>query len=533
MILNLQPVSFQSPGYDYSADLYALQRRQALAEALRAQSMQPIQAGAANGAPVPISPVQGIAKIAQGVVAGGAERSVEEGQRKLAARSQSELADVLRRGAEVASTDPMAAGNIYLSHPQTQQLGMQMVQRAADQQALANALRGVGIGSQQANPQQALNAEAASGGQAGPTNAAAARIGQQNAGLQGVAPQTIPLMASAVPGASDIGKVIQSAYAEQTKPINVRPEGTVYVPGQGPVFTAPKGGVTTTWQGGQPFAGLIPNSQELNARGAGMTAGAQAAAKAPFELETLNTPGAPRVMTRQQVIEQATGQPMPSPFGQPVPGAGAPQRGRPGLPLQSQQEGAEEREVGKGLGEYSNTVMGDAAKSAVANRYLDTLVEATKDFTPGKLAGVQSTLTQWAQAVGLPVSEEDKKAAGSIQALTSMAIKMAGTATRQSDAQPSQLQYFKILESMPNEARTIDGFNKIVAYLRDTNNYNIIKAQELQKWKQAHGGSADGFEAQWPGISATIPLVWNTTAKGAGTRGTSGPVGGIKFLGFE
>ena len=110
--------------------------------------------------------------------------------------------------------------------------------------------------------------------------------------------------------------------------------------------------------------------------------------------------------------------------------------------------------------------MADAAKSGIANRTLDNMTLAAKDFSPGKLAPMQNSLIQWSQAIGVPVSDADKRQAGSIQALTSMGIKMAGQATRQSDAQPSQLQYFKMLESMPNEARTIDGFNKISAYMQ-------------------------------------------------------------------
>lgn len=504
--MNVQPVSFQSPGYDYSADLYALQRRQALAEALRSQSMQPMEQQSVNGIPVPISPFQALGKIAQGYTAGATERSVEQGQRSLEAKSQSDLADVLRRGSEAtARGDAAGAGNIYLAHPQTATLGMNMVQQSANQAALVNALRSVGIGSPSAGPQQALNAEAAAGGQAGPTNAAAARIGQQNAGIPGVSPYTIPLMASAVPGASDIGKVVQEAYKIQTAPINVRPGGTVYIPGQGPQFTAPQNGVQTLWGPQGPAAGVVPGAQEAAARGAALTAGAQAAGRAPFELETINTPGSPTLMTRAQAIQSATGSPMS------IPGltAGGPPT-RAGLTLQSQQSGAEEREFGKNLGEYASGVQTAAANAAVSNRYLDNMQLAAQDFTPGKLASAKSSLIQWGEAIGLPISEQEKKGAGSIQALTSMAIKLAGQATRQSDAQPSQLQYFKILESMPNQARTIDGFNKIVAYMRDANNYSIAKQQELQRWRMSHGGSSEGFEGAWPAISAKLPFVWNT-----------------------
>lgn len=186
-----------------------------------------------------------------------------------------------------------------------------------------------------------------------------------------------------------------------------------------------------------------------------------------------------------------------------------PSRG-PGLRLQDQGESAEQKEYGQTVGKQAGVVNEDAAKAAVANRYLDIMEGYAKDFTPGKLTPLRSNLIQWGQALGVPMSKEDQESAGSIQGLTSIAIKMAGQATRQSDAQPSQLQYFKILESMPDAQRTPEGFQRIVSYMRDLNSLNIIKAQELMKWRQEHNGTADGFEAQWPNVSKNLPFAWNT-----------------------
>ncbi len=214
----------------------------------------------------------------------------------------------------------------------------------------------------------------------------------------------------------------------------------------------------------------------------------------------------------------------PNGNGPAIPTANVVQGSRPpGLRLQDHGQSAEQRTYGQELGKQAGTVNEDAAKAAIANRYLDTMESYTKDFTPGKLAPLQSSLIQWSQALNLPVSADDKKAAGSIQGLTSLAIKMAGAATRQADAQPSQLQYFKILESMPNEQRTAEGFNRITGYLRDVNNLQIIKAQELQKWKQERG-TADGFEAAWPKMTKDLPFAWNTDKSIADAK----PTGGVR-----
>jgi len=176
---------------------------------------------------------------------------------------------------------------------------------------------------------------------------------------------------------------------------------------------------------------------------------------------------------------------------------------------------SERKEGGKGLGGYATTALEDAAKAGASNRFLDNMEMAASNFTPGKLEPLKSELAQWANAFGIAAPKDWEKETGDIQALTSMAIKMAGLATRQSDAQPSQLQYFKILESMPNASRTPEGFRGIVRYLRDVNNYSISKYQALAKWRNEHGGSAEGFEVYWPDMATRMPLVWN---QGAGAQ---------------
>ena len=62
-----QPVSFQSPGFDYGADLSQIERRRAMAQMLQQQGMQdiPQQPTGAGQFAVPISPFQGAAKLGQ------------------------------------------------------------------------------------------------------------------------------------------------------------------------------------------------------------------------------------------------------------------------------------------------------------------------------------------------------------------------------------------------------------------------------------------------------------------------------------
>lgn len=536
---NVQQVSFQSPGTDYSADLYALQRKQALAEALRAQSMQPIEQQQVNGIPVPISPFQGLNKIMQGATTGMMEKNVERGQRNLAEKSRSELADVLRRGSETLGTDQMGAANIYMQHPMTQGMGLTLAQQSANQTALANALRGVGIGSPQASPQQALNAETAGGGQAGPTNAAAARIGAPNAGIPGVSPYAIPLMASQTPGAADIGKVIQSAYAERGKLQNVRPGGTVFDPEAGkPVFTAPQGGVQTQWGPQGPTASVVPNAQELAARGAGMTAGAQAAGKAPYDLSVVNTPGNPTLMTHQQQIEAATGQPMPSPFA--LPGAQVPQGATPavppgaapavprraGLTLQDQGQSRAQVEIGEGIGKRFNAIQesGFNANNKI-NKFsrLGTLLD---DINTGKLAPAGFEIAAYAKSLGIPISEKLDNAQAAKAVANDLALELrnpSGGAGMPGSLSNADRDY---LSSMVANLDKTPGANKLLVEGSVKLAQRDREVADLaRQYKKKHGQFDEGFYDELAKFSDAHPLFTKTAPTvGTGTRATAGQI---------
>lgn len=153
-----QPVSFTSPGFDYSADIASIDRKRKLAEALQAQSFQPIQAANAGGIQTPVSWTQGLSKLAEAWASGKQEKAADQEQRELSARSQNDYKNMLTAGmaklqgspvAEDASgnvtpaqaPDPMGAMAAFGSHPMGSQfmpVAMQEVQR----QRLTEALRG-------------------------------------------------------------------------------------------------------------------------------------------------------------------------------------------------------------------------------------------------------------------------------------------------------------------------------------------------------------------------------------------------------
>ena len=102
--VNQAPASLALIAPDIQAQQMALQRQQQLAEAIRQQASTPIDpnvvvSGAGPSRVVPISPLQGLTKLAQAVVGGSLQRSNDDQSLALAKQYQGRLADILRGGA--------------------------------------------------------------------------------------------------------------------------------------------------------------------------------------------------------------------------------------------------------------------------------------------------------------------------------------------------------------------------------------------------------------------------------------------------
>lgn len=528
----------QMPYSDYQIALLQAQRAQNLANALRQQSFEPIESYESGVLKSPISWTQGLAKMLQAYAANkGEERSMQNLAK--ASNLQNQMYQGIfgapsGGGFSMTTGAPMQMAQNPPS-PSPEQYGQNIIESALTGQPNAPQVTQPQIVRFQPTGQPGLRVP----------------MGQTPQSMASMM-QTNPQLASSLvgeynkPDPTTLAAMNAGYTPEQIQDIQSRTlEKGAYI---APLNTRP-GSVPA-----DPYTGMpLPSSEALiqaQARSAAVRSAAEAYGKAPYELSIVQTSPAPRLMTKKQQIEMATRRPMPlpgfapqtqirpQPPGSPqmqnvIPGGNVIQalnpEGVPGLRLQDQGEAAEQTKTGQLMAEYTGSVMQDAAKAGIANRMLDNMVLSAQDFTPGKLAPMHSSLIQWAQATGIPVSESDKRQSGSIQALTSMAIKMAGTATRQSDAQPSQRQYMTILESMPNEQRTIDGFNKIAAYLRDMNNYSIEKYKHLQDWRNTHNGSAEGFESEWPSMERQIPFVWNTQGLGKGGK-TNAPPTAIQHL---
>lgn len=145
-------VSFQSPGYDYGADISDIERRRAMAAALQKESLdQGAGTQSINGWAVR-QPSMQFGKMAQALAGAYGNKQADEKQRELAQKSQDDYKNMLAQGirqlqgspatkmAEDASgnvtpaqaavaPDPMAAMGTFGSHP----MGAQFMPLATDQ----------------------------------------------------------------------------------------------------------------------------------------------------------------------------------------------------------------------------------------------------------------------------------------------------------------------------------------------------------------------------------------------------------------
>lgn len=250
---SVQNVSL-TPVNDYSVDLAANERKRKLADALTAQSQQALPTDRmAGGYVIPISPTEGLAKMAQALAGGYVQGKADARDKEISQQYQSDLSQRLAeglkaiqgtaaqpggaptdyQGQEMAgppspatpaqAPDLTAAATMFMSHPALQGIGSQLLGQALADQRRKAIMSQLGIGSPQASPTQALNAEQASGGQPGPTNDAAGRIGAPNGGIPGISSLVSALTLSGDPALGKLGEMAQKADSDRGKIIAGRP----------------------------------------------------------------------------------------------------------------------------------------------------------------------------------------------------------------------------------------------------------------------------------------------------------------------
>ena len=290
-------------GSPYTEDQQSILRQQMIADLLRKQSLEPIgDTQMVGGWAVQRSPLEGAAKLAQALGANWTQQQADEKNKQLGERYKTDLSNTLMnaqnalQGTPAQTVDDESGGHVkpaqagsqsayyqaLMGHPATMQMGMQGMQSDMQAQMLMRALQG---------------GQGAAGGAGGTS-------GTQDT-IAGLNPTAARLMM--LPGGEKLGAAVQEA----NKPIALR-EGDLVRPGANgfaSVYTQPK-----LESGMQPVRGAdgkVMGAEAIPGYASGIASitGAKEGEKAQRDLITVDTPDGPRLMTKAQAAEQATGRP--------------------------------------------------------------------------------------------------------------------------------------------------------------------------------------------------------------------------------
>lgn len=521
----IQQTSFTSPGYDYSADIAAIERKRKLSEALQAQALQPIEQTPtpAGGFVTPISPYQGLAKIATALAAKRQEHKAEQEQRALATKSQSDLASVLTNAQKAAAGTPGtplsedASGNVtpaqpavpgdmskaaslYMSDPRTAQLGAALMQKEIE-------------GQQRQRLMERYMAPEAAGGATtgGPWSPEyAAKPGASP--MAGLPPKIVGMLTSGDPEIAGVGKILAENYKMQ----NVRPGGTVFQPGVGPLFTAPQNGMQTTWGTQGPVSAPVQGAQEGAARGAGLLE----AAKAPYTFHSVtNAAGATVPVSTANLVAgnnpAAASQPSQQPAPRPAPATPAtPQAGDPwaSIPKRVVPQGMGQTTYDRTLAEHQagsanelSKKYGDLADHANQRKVLnDQSLSLVDQADTGPMAARIADVKNWlVSRAGVP--EDHFKNTPS--ATLALQKDLLNAATQKAKAQfGARMTQSEVMLMLSKGAPNIDMTKAAIKYLIASDSaaadYQIKQANDLGRYLQS-GGDPMKFDAWY---SQSFPM---------------------------
>ena len=547
-------VGFQSPSFDYSADLEEIERKKALAAMLQQQSMEgPGPTQSVGG--MAIRQPMGWGKIAQALAGGLGQRMAGNEKRDLAERSQRDYQMMLAKGlkqlqgspasalsedasgnvtpaSQAIAPDPAGALGTFGSHPMGAQMVPLAMQELQQQKRMAMLKTLMGGGAPATPPQGGMMP---AGGQPPPT-------GGPNM-LAGMPPQVVALMTSGDPEMVKLGTTL----LEANKGIAQRPGAPVVNPFTGAVIAQPTpsvpAGVGLQVGPGGPQAYPVPGAQGAMGALTASQAGATEAGKAPYNLQTVQTPGAPTLMTQQQAIEAATGAAMPQPGAQPpaqapmgtipppkpgtpdydaykrvrsgeVPSAYVPQKPRAGLPLQGQGEARAEVEIGEGLGKRYTSIQDAGFAANQKMQKLDRLGGLLTSLDTGKMTPAGTELAAWAKSAGIPIGENLDNAQAAKALANEMALELrnpaggAGMPGAMSDADRNYLQgLIASIDKTPGANKLLlEGMQKLSERDREV-------AKLAREYKRQNGKFDEGFYDKLAEFSDKNPLFPKSSPK--------------------
>lgn len=551
---NVNTVSFGPAAMmpDIQSQQIELQRRQQLADMLRKDSVTPIEQQQVSGRVVPISPLQGIAKLGQAYFADKMQKDNDQKQLDIGKQYAQRMADALKSMAPAGVFDdktPQAAPG---------QLGSGMMDSVpppdgapivpqpqpsaqidpAVKQAWVRALNAM-----QVNPELGTKLL---------ENAATLTNEQKNNAAMGIDSQLM--------GRSLMAKAVKEGRME------AQPGNTIIDPiTLKPLYTAPdfKTGVQGGFVNGQPVMGRIAGS-EVIPQMAGETKRAEAGAQAGFDMVTVNTPQGPLMVTREQASNMAGGgvpnsQASTSPQGLDLsklspeqqaylartdPQAfanGAAHFQRTNMQQQPQQS-AQSNPIGIPLESDAQksfkTKQADNAATAAAAlnervrtgedlmQRLAESREAMKNFQAGGGKETRARVAQMAQAMGLPDATINKIAGGdlaSMQEFQKLAVSQAMETLKQSMAtdngmggRMTQSEFQQFLKVNPNLSTDPRAIEKLYNFSERVHQRNLGEQQAFDQWV-TQGGDPARWPAEWSrrmsaGLPGAAPTAQNMTS---------------------
>lgn len=570
---------------DWQAQQADIERRRAMAQAMQEQGMQPDGATQSiNGVAIPNSWTQGLAKALKVGLGGWQQKQLTDEQKRLYRDQQDTYAqagsDLMRQvtpraataaqpgmidevgginapeqGAQPAySPDQGDHGKAYMSY-----LTKTGRNDLAAPFALQNAQRQIMM-SQMLRPDSPAStalADGAAQGSVGPTNEnAAAMTANVAAGpTMGGIPQAL---AARLMAADQTGKLLAESQAglfkQQQAPINVRQGGTVYMPGRGPIFSAPQNGIQTNYgpngPNAAPVPGYIPAMQGIT--------GAQEAAKLPYEtVPVMQASGATVQLPKAQIpgIGQPpgamppAGAPMPAPPSGAMPNSALPTDASGALtgipdnevqkaqaagvtvksdpwatmPKMAQPQGMGQstfqRSIAEGAGKAASDLSkkyGDAANTAnqrmaTNNQALEMVDRADTGPLAAKIGDVKNWLTS---RFGVPESDFENTPSAT-QALQKDLVNAATQRAKQQFG--SRITQSEVMLMLTRGAPNVDMTKAAIKYLVGTDNaqaqYSIKQANDLGEYLN-RGGDPMRFEGWYsqafPQTNAVAQVKLNT-----------------------
>lgn len=305
---------------------------------------------------------------------------------------------------------------------------------------------------------------------------------------------------------SQQGRAMALAALNKGMTTDVRPGGTL-VQGTKPVYTAPQGGVQTTYDAnGQPRQSTIPGAPEAaQASAAATTAGTES--QKPIQIGTdANGQAIFRYPTPPAAVPTATNPgasaapPSPgAPPGAPTPTAAPPRNYFPGIgsgqtaspaTLQAQRTGAQQGQ------EYAGELSKNATGATEVRRSLSELKNLATQATPAASNAAKMKLGSYMIAAGASpqsVSGFLGVDIGALQAAQKQTATLAVNTIHSMTSRGTNFDLETFMRNNPNlNMSDASAFNRVVDYMDNKSKQEIAKQKDFAQWKV--GKSPDDWE---------------------------------------